>query len=76
MIPMTAKEQLLRARELGHELRIEAAGPWPEHGDPNPKYWIECTCGYRSTARRSRSAAGGVLAWHLGKVLADGRQVG
>jgi hypothetical protein len=77
---MTAREQLQLAQEMGHELRVETRGPWPEHGDPNPKYVIACTCGWRSTARRSRSAANGAMAWHLGRAIADAvdsrRQVG
>lgn len=69
-VPMTAREQLLRARELGHELSIEQRGPWPEHGDLHPKYWLRCTCGYESTTRRSRQALNGTMAWHLGKAIA------
>jgi hypothetical protein len=68
-IPLTAREQLLRARDLGHELSVHEAGPWPEYGDPHPKYWLRCSCGYESTARRSRKALSGTMAWHLGKVL-------
>lgn len=56
---MTAKEQLLRAHELGHDLSIE-------HGQR-----VVCTCGYRSTMRLSRSALNMTLAWHLGKVISD-----
>lgn len=59
-IPTTAKEQLLLARQLGHELSIE-------HGQR-----VVCTCGYRSTMRLSRSALNGAMAWHLGRAIADG----
>ncbi len=57
---MTARGQLLRAHELGHDISIE-------HGQR-----IVCTCGYRSTMRLSESALNGTMAWHLGKVIADG----
>ena len=50
------------AREMGHELSIETRGE---------KSWLQCTCGYRSTVRRSRSALNGTMAWHLGKVISE-----
>lgn len=59
-IPTTAREQLLMAREMGHELSIE-------HGTR-----VVCTCGYRSTTRRSRSALNSTMAWHLGKAISEG----
>lgn len=61
-IPMTAKEQLLLAREHGHELYVETRGE---------KSWVGCSCGYRSVARRSKSAVNGTLAWHMSNVLAE-----
>ena len=69
-LPMTAKEQLLLAREQGHELSIveRTRDDFPE---APPKYWLHCTCGYSSTARRSRSALNGLMAWHLGKAISD-----
>jgi hypothetical protein len=71
-IPMTAREQLLLAREHGHELMIETRGPWPEHGDPHPKYYVSCTCGWHArTQSRSRKAANAYMAVHLGKAIAD-----
>lgn len=70
-IPMTARDQLRLAAEAGHEIYVRETGPWPEHGDPHPKLWIECTCGWKSTARRSRKAANGTMAWHLGKAIQE-----
>ena len=69
-IPMTAREQLLAARDRGHELRIvtHSREDFPE---APPKFWVECTCGYRSTARRSRSAVNSTMAWHLGKAISE-----
>lgn len=64
----SAKEQLLQAKELGHELSV-ARRDFDHHPDAPPKFWLECTCGYRSTARRSEKAVLGTLVWHLGKVL-------
>lgn len=58
-VPMTAREQLLRAHELGHDISIE-------HGSR-----VVCTCGYRSTTRRSRSALNATMAWHLGKAISE-----
>lgn len=72
-IPMTAREQLAAARELGHELTVRKRGPWPEHGDPHPKFYVACSCGWESgRAWRSQRAASAAMAWHLGKVIADG----
>lgn len=67
---MTAKEQLLRARELGHELTVETRSR-PDIPEALDKFWVSCTCGYRSTSRRTRAQVNGVLIWHLGKVMAD-----
>lgn len=72
-VPMTAKEQLLRAQELGHELSIITRGPWPEHNDPHPKYWLRCSCGWSPNgSSRSRKALNARMVWHLGQVLAEG----
>lgn len=69
---MTAAEQLLQARELGHELSVVQRGPWPEHGDPHPKFYVACTCGWSSKgAARSRKGANFYLVRHLGFVLAE-----
>ncbi len=62
-IPMTAKQQLEAARRLGHELTITSS-------DREAKWWIVCSCGYESVARRSVKAVNGTMAWHLGKALA------
>jgi hypothetical protein len=69
-IPMTAREQLLRAREAGHELFVDESAN-PNFPDAPTKYWLNCTCGYRSTARRSRAALNQVMTWHLGKAIAE-----
>jgi len=72
-IPLTAKEQLSRALELGHELHVVTRGPWPELGDPHPKYYLTCSCGWEAHGTsRSRKALNARMAWHLGQVLADG----
>lgn len=68
---MSAKEQLLRAHALGHDLTVDVRGPWPEHGDPHAKYRLKCSCGYSSTARRSRAALNQAMVWHLGRVISD-----
>lgn len=67
-IPMTAEEQLRRARENGHVLRIEYREAPPEHPAPT-KFWLLCSCGYASTPRRSRKALAATMAWHLGKAI-------
>jgi hypothetical protein len=69
-VPMTAREQLLRAQELGHELSVLTRTN-SDYPDAPPKYWLRCTCGYSSTARRSKSALNGTMAWHLGKALSE-----
>ncbi len=71
-IPMTAKEQLQIAARGGHNLRVETRGPWPEHGDPHPKYRLHCTCGFSSRNVRSQKALNTSMIWHLSKVVADG----
>lgn len=69
-IPLTAREQLFIAREHGHQLSIfERVNK--DHLDAPPKWWVHCTCGWQSTARRSKSAVNGAMAWHLGKIIAD-----
>ena len=76
-IPLTAREQLERAHELGHDFRVETRGPWPEHGDLHPKYYLSCSCGWTpKNATRSRKAANTFMAWHMGKVIADGEDQG
>lgn len=69
-IPMTAREQLLAARERGHELSVESTIR-EDLPDALPKFWVICTCGYRSTARRSVSATNSTMAWHLGKAISE-----
>ena len=64
----SAKEQLLEAKRLGHELSLVRR---EFEGDIPPKIRLVCTCGYESTWRRSEKAALGVLIWHLGKVLGE-----
>lgn len=65
---LSAKEQLLEAKRLGHELYVQRQDLGP---NLPPKIRINCTCGYSSTWRRSEAAAKGTLAWHLGKVLGE-----
>lgn len=66
---INVKEQLLEAQQLGHELSVEEKH-FPEHNAP-PKFWLICSCGYRSTAKRSKKALAGTITWHLGKVLGE-----
>ena len=66
--PLSAKEQLLEAKRLGHELSTVRR----DFGDGiPPKIRLICTCGYESTWRRSDKAIAGTLIWHLGKVLGE-----
>lgn len=67
---MTAKEQLLLAREAGHELSVSSRVN-SDHPDAPPKFWIHCTCGYESNARRSMKAVNAALAMHLARAIAD-----
>lgn len=67
-IPMTAREQLLLAHDLGHDLTVDTRIR-EDFPDAPPKFWVSCTCGYKSTVRRSYVACNGVLAWHLGKAI-------
>lgn len=69
MIPLTAKAQLARAAELGHVMAVQKRGPWPEHGDPHPKWYVSCSCGKAFSASRSERAAKSSIAWHIGKVI-------
>ena len=62
-IPMNAREQLELARAHGHEL-------WIEHGTR-----VCCSCGYRSTTRRTRSALNATMAWHLGNAISEALDV-
>lgn len=70
-VPMTARQQLERARDLGHVLSVVKRGPWPEHGDPHPKWFISCTCGWVGASVRSESARNAGMIWHLGKAIAE-----
>lgn len=67
--PLSAKEQLRQALELGHEPFLDRR-TFAEAGVP-PKIRLRCSCGYESTWRRSEKAALGALVWHLGKVLGE-----
>lgn len=66
-IPKSTKEQLVVARQLGHVFAVATR----EDQDGHTVYKISCTCGYVAANRRSRSAASGVMTWHMGKILAD-----
>ena len=68
-VPLSAREQLLEARRLGHELSVVRRTF--DSPDVPDKIKISCTCGYESTWRRSEKAAMGTLAWHLGKALGE-----
>lgn len=69
-IPLTAKEQLLLARDAGHELSVSKHVN-PDHLDAPPKWRIYCTCGYESNARRSLKAVNASMALHLSRVIAN-----
>ncbi len=65
-LAMTAKEQLRRAHELGHDFTVEQRGPWPEHDDPHPKFYLHCSCGWKGKgAMRSKKGASGLLIRHM-----------
>ena len=67
-VRFSAREQILEARRLGHELSTVRR----DFGDGiPPKIKLRCTCGYESTWRRSEKAVAGTLVWHLGKVLGE-----
>ncbi len=68
-VPMTAKEQLQAARELGHEFTV-VTRDFPERGVPS-KYYVTCTCGYESAVRRSRAGASSGMIRHMVIVLAE-----
>ena len=64
----SAKEQLLEARRLGHELSTVRR----DFGEGIPsKIRLVCSCGYESTWRRSEKAIASTLIWHLEKVLGE-----
>lgn len=67
-IPTTAREQLELARAHGHELSVDSRIR-EDHPEAPPKFWVACTCGYRSTAKRSVSATNSTMIWHLGKAI-------
>ena len=61
MVPTTAKAVMERAIALGHVPSIERQTP--------DRLYFCCSCGYRSTRRRSEAALRGILSWHIGKVI-------
>lgn len=61
MVPLTARGQIERAVALGHTPSIERQAP--------DRLYFVCSCGYRSTRRRSENALRGMLSWHIGKVI-------
>lgn len=69
-VPISAKEQLRQALELGHEPYI-VRREFTDHPGAPPKIKFRCSCGYESTWRRSESAVKGTMVWHLGKVLGE-----
>lgn len=69
-LPMSAKEQLRQALELGHEPFLDRR-TFPDYPEAPPKIRLRCSCGYESTWKRSEKAAMGSLVWHLGKVLGE-----
>jgi hypothetical protein len=69
-VKLTAKEQLLEAKRLGHELSV-VRRDFPEFPDAPPKFRLTCTCGYESRQMRSEKATLGTLIWHVGKVLGE-----
>jgi len=71
-IPLTAREQLQLAQEAGHELYVQERGPWPELGDPHPKFYVKCTCGWEGRVVRSRKALNSTMVSHLIKAVSEG----
>ena len=74
-LPRTASEILARAAELGHVMTVQKRGPWPEHGDPHPKWYVSCACGKTFAATRSEKAASAAVSWHLGKAIGQAHDV-
>lgn len=73
-IPVTAKDQLLAAREMGHELSIEQDVSRPDFAskdEAGERFRLLCTCGWHSNWRGSRRALNSRMGLHLGKVIAD-----
>lgn len=70
--PTTAPEILARAAELGHVVSVRKTGPWPEHGDPHPKWFVSCECGKTFAATRSEKSARASVTWHLGRAIGEG----
>ena len=61
--------QVERARQEGHELRInEAPGRGPGGQD---LFFVVCSCGYSSTRRNTRAYALNAAVAHVGQVVGD-----
>ena len=71
----TSRERLasiLRdAEAIGHTMRLEHRPPPDDAPRGFHKYWVVCSCGYTSTARRAPAAAISTVAWHAGNVLGE-----
>ena len=64
--------QVERARQEGHELRInEAPGRGPGGRD---LFFVVCSCGYSSTRRNTHGLALGAAFAHVGDVTAEARE--
>ena len=67
--------QAQQAAALGHRVDIESRDrrdEFPEQGHAAVKWWVVCSCGYRSTARATQAQALGTVFWHVGQVVGDG----
>lgn len=72
-VPTTARDQLLFAHELGHDLSVEAAASREDYAasDGGERFRLLCTCGWRSHWRGSRRALNSRMGLHLGKVIGE-----
>ena len=67
----TFSELAARANELGHSCEVLQRGPWPEHDDPHPKFFVTCSCGWKAKAKREQREAVRTVAWHYGRMIGE-----
>jgi len=67
----TLAEVAARAKELGHVAELTQRGPWPEHGDPHPKFYVTCSCGWVMKAKRNQKEALRSVVWHYGRMIGE-----
>lgn len=67
----TMQEITDRANALGHTVVMDIRGPWPEHGDPYPKVYAKCSCGWSAKTSRVIKVSLSSVAYHYGKVVGE-----